>query len=160
MAVFILALTTLGIYVTSGEVKKDLGRDFMLWRSGSVESPAQHHVLGPQARTFKAPQNFTPDAGLHFSLFDEAQYLIKVSPYLHISPDGVNSELYGISMYHQLHCLEALRDAITNPDHRSHDHGDTAKVGKQTDHLVHCIDYISQVRSVFVIHPPKGFPQS
>ena len=57
---------------------------------------------------------------------------------------------YGISMFHQLHCLTVLRGLIfpetsqhhglsTSPSHSGDDHEDAV-------HWAHCFDYIAQVR--------------
>lgn len=62
---------------------------------------------------------------------------------------------YGISMFHQLHCLQMIRrafiDAMQNStstsfyhSHTSHTH--TREVNDGAEHLMHCFDYIRQVR--------------
>lgn len=140
----LLMLTALTMYVASNGQIQVLSRSHLLWMSGSTADSARQLALGPYPRTIMPPQNSSPDAGLPFSLLDEAQHLTTVSPYLRVSSDGVNVELYGISMYHQLHCLQSLREAITkNGDHQHSEHK-RREAGRE-EHLVHCIDYISQV---------------
>ena len=45
---------------------------------------------------------------------------------------------YGVSMYHQLHCMEMIRAALGGDSSRHSGHGDEP-------HLKHCLDYITQV---------------
>lgn len=93
--------------------------------------------LGGHLRFIDAPQDARPDTGFKFSLYDEALHLTDISPYLNIITSGGNEVgYYGVSMYHQLHCLDMLRGAITSRKRSEHH-----------DHLIHCIDYISQVRN-------------
>jgi len=62
-------------------------------------------------------------------------------------------DYYGVSMYHQLHCLKMLRDKIEgkgsgHEHHGSHGHERRVIDDQVTpDHLIHCLDYISQVSS-------------
>lgn len=131
----------------------------------SSEISGSRTSLGLYTRIFHAPQKSTPDPGLNFSLYDEAQYLVGASPYLRVSSDGTNIDLYGVSMYHQLHCLEAIRSSVTGL-RSSHVHGGDGdgEIAHQADHLLHCIDYISQVScfspsySIFVDHPLTKVP--
>lgn len=145
----LVALTTVGIYIISGTVAT-VTQKYVLQLS-VPGTPNERFRLGPQARSFKPPRNTTPDPGLRFSLWEEAQHMTRVGPFLHISKDGVSDELYGISMYHQLHCLDMLRAAIMNPDSPRHVHkrdmeSDTEDdMETELDHLIHCIDYISEV---------------
>ena len=62
---------------------------------------------------------------------------------------------YGVSMFHQLHCVMMLRDRlIGGGGHKMHHHARDSNAGNQSedqpgteeDHLVHCLDYIAQVR--------------
>ena len=58
---------------------------------------------------------------------------------------------YGISMFHQLHCLGIIRSALQQaiPGHahairdEAHHHGDH----QDPNHMLHCVDYIRQVGS-------------
>ncbi|KAK2041680.1 hypothetical protein LZ31DRAFT_448567, partial [Colletotrichum somersetense] len=53
--------------------------------------------------------------------------------------DG-NVEFYGVSMYHQLHCLTMIRKYFTNLTTVN----DGNRLASHEDHLLHCIDYLSQ----------------
>ena len=62
---------------------------------------------------------------------------------------------FGVSMFHQLHCVMMLRDRLVGDGgHQMHHHArdDNAESqsedqpGTAEDHLVHCLDYIAQVR--------------
>lgn len=111
------------------------GRDYVPWLSECSTNLSSRVSLGTQQRIVNTPQDSTPDAELQFSLLDEANYLTTISPYLHVSSDGLSSEPFGISFYHQLHCLDALRTKIIATNLKPH----------EIEHLIHCIDYISQV---------------
>lgn len=66
------------------------------------------------------------------------------------------THLYGISMFHQLHCLamireafqalQALSDPTPSPSRgpRRHEHGNSTS---KENHWLHCFDYLGQVRS-------------
>jgi Mycotoxin biosynthesis protein UstYa len=71
--------------------------------------------------------------------------------------------LFGITMFHQLHCLQMIRMAIqnltlgpsTNSSHNGHSlkirHGEPGEMDKEMDengpqHWQHCFDYLRQVR--------------
>ncbi|KAM7208536.1 protein of unknown function (DUF3328) domain containing protein [Naviculisporaceae sp. PSN 640] len=95
-------------------------------------------IHGSHQRVINRPQDSTPDTGFRYSLSEEAHYLTKVSPYLRVRITETSEvQLYGISMYHQLHCLDSLRDSVTGAG--GHHHNESL-----VEHLVHCIDYISQ----------------
>lgn len=62
---------------------------------------------------------------------------------------------YGVSMFHQLHCVEMLRAVLRG---KGHQHGVKGRRGLQApphqleegemsaeEHLEHCLDYITQV---------------
>lgn len=53
---------------------------------------------------------------------------------------------YGVSMHHQLHCLKMLRDRIEDK-HSNHSHEQHEVIDDHVapDHLIHCLDYLSQV---------------
>jgi hypothetical protein len=108
------------------------------WLSGKCEAEAEHLLYGEFGlRTINSPQDSRPDPGFALSLYDEALYLTEISPSLYLSTRAHEKpELYGVSMYHQLHCLDALQGKILGKPMKEH---------YDTNHLIHCIDYISQV---------------
>jgi hypothetical protein len=75
--------------------------------------------------------------------------------FLHVQEPIGPPRQYGVSMFHQLHCLDALRAALLGGKH----HHEEAFIDELDDtmsegaHLVHCIDYIAQVSSNRVIFP-------
>jgi hypothetical protein len=112
-------------------------------------------VLGPHLRTVNAPDAANEDDGM--SLLDEAHTADK-GGFLHVREKSGRTNYYGISMYHQLHCLKMLRERIEGKhvDQQDHHHQDQSSNHKREviddqktpDHLIHCIDYISQVCSI------------
>jgi hypothetical protein len=76
-------------------------------------------------------------------------------------------DLVGISMFHQLHCLQLVRKSIKQmlrktkdateshqQEHTLHGHEEfnphSNRMGIQDDHLLHCLDYIAQVNSFYL----------
>ncbi|EIM87135.1 uncharacterized protein STEHIDRAFT_96132 [Stereum hirsutum FP-91666 SS1] len=58
---------------------------------------------------------------------------------------GPKKRFFGLSMYHQIHCLDALRLAIQgkNP-HGEHNLGSSGKEHWKEDHSDHCLNYLRQ----------------
>lgn len=58
---------------------------------------------------------------------------------------------YGLSMFHQLHCLIVLRGLLFPGTSQNHEHStspsNTGKPHQDSVHWAHCLDYIAQVRS-------------
>lgn len=73
---------------------------------------------------------------------------------------------FGVSMFHQLHCLELLRGRIAgnneseihHHNHHDHDHAIESQLPSQNyqdDHVQHCLDYLAQVNTPTHPHPQK-----
>lgn len=62
---------------------------------------------------------------------------------------------YGVSMFHQLHCLIVLRGLLFPGTSQNHEHSTSpSKTGEphqDSVHWAHCLDYIAQVRSILVL---------
>ena len=58
---------------------------------------------------------------------------------------------YGVTVFHQLHCLAMIRATINSL--RSKDTDDGGSGGVDIVHADHCIDYIRQVRTSQLSHP-------
>lgn len=57
---------------------------------------------------------------------------------------GPERRFFGISMYHQLHCLDSLRSAIVyGPDWHGH-HDRQLNKRAQVPHVHHCLNYLRQ----------------
>lgn len=55
---------------------------------------------------------------------------------------GPQKRFFGLSMYHQLHCLDSLRRAILGG---THGHGRTSQTFKRdVEHSSHCLNYLRQ----------------
>lgn len=97
------------------------------------------------------------------SLLQDSRQIIKIdqgNSFARMSSPGEETRSYGVSMFHQLHCLEMLRGAIHKRQHESHQHGSRAvardrleapehvlkadKPMSLEEHLDHCLDYLSQ----------------
>ena len=50
---------------------------------------------------------------------------------------GQEKRLFGISMYHQIHCLQQLQQAITRDIESNHKY--------ENDHIQHCLNYLKQM---------------
>ncbi|KII91606.1 hypothetical protein PLICRDRAFT_38403 [Plicaturopsis crispa FD-325 SS-3] len=60
---------------------------------------------------------------------------------------GPNKRFFGVAMYHQLHCLDSLRMAITRgPEHDHRRDAEFSGYGKraQVPHVNHCLNYLRQ----------------
>jgi Mycotoxin biosynthesis protein UstYa len=55
-----------------------------------------------------------------------------------------NTEIFSISMYHQLHCLAMIRHAYYHPLDAHMHHGGRSDASQRTVHLDHCFDYLRQ----------------
>jgi hypothetical protein len=83
--------------------------------------------------------------------------------YIEAKGDDQSRHDYGISMYHQLHCLQMIRSAIqdlqsqveggstmehgdTNMAH-GHTRGEAPHNHLESHHWLHCFDYLRQVRT-------------
>jgi len=62
------------------------------------------------------------------------------------TPKNKDSEVYTVSMFHQLHCLIAIRSHLWGLDSASKSHNQTAldKLYADTMHMDHCFDYVRQ----------------
>lgn len=63
------------------------------------------------------------------------------SEFIQLSERGSKAKHYGVSMFHQLHCLESLRAAI---HHSAHQHAAKREMD-EVGHLDHCFQYLTQV---------------
>ncbi|RAK96760.1 uncharacterized protein BO80DRAFT_428764 [Aspergillus ibericus CBS 121593] len=72
------------------------------------------------------------------------------------SSDNPQPQYFGISMFHQLHCLDMIRDSITTSTNNnttpaeSNEHHHTHHTRSYEGmHIGHCLDYLAQVRLLF-----------
>jgi Mycotoxin biosynthesis protein UstYa len=99
--------------------------------------------LGPRLRTINAPHALVRDQEV--SLLQESNTADK-GGFIRLRENDGRVNYYGVSMYHQLHCIKMLRDRIEGNDVGSHTHKRESIDDQVTpDHLIHCLDYIAQV---------------
>jgi Mycotoxin biosynthesis protein UstYa len=55
-----------------------------------------------------------------------------------------DTEIFSISMYHQLHCLAMIRHAYYHPLDAHMHHGGRSDAAQRAAHLDHCFDYLRQ----------------
>ena len=74
-----------------------------------------------------------------------------------------NLEAYGISMFHQLHCLSNIRRALQQQYEpmnsvaaENTNHGEHSAVHSDMNHILHCMDYIRQVEVPYSCFPDRG----
>lgn len=60
--------------------------------------------------------------------------------FVHLGP---NKRFFSLSLYHQIHCLESLRNAILNRGHHAHDAADGMRK-RDVEHSAHCLNYLRQ----------------
>ncbi|KAL1963163.1 hypothetical protein VTN77DRAFT_8596 [Rasamsonia byssochlamydoides] len=69
---------------------------------------------------------------------------------------------FGVSMFHQLHCLELLRNQIRNESEtEQHHHAFESQSHYQDQHLEHCLDYLAQsivCAADDTLEPPEIYP--
>ena len=80
--------------------------------------------------------------------------------FLQVQRHNGEVEEYGISLFHQLHCLQMIRSLLLNQSWASHHH-DAGQVD-DGPHWAHCVDYLAQVRFLVsmptaVIHNSRHF---
>jgi hypothetical protein len=60
--------------------------------------------------------------------------------FIHLGPD---KRFFSLSLYHQIHCLNSLRQTILNRGHQHRDAGEgVAK--RDVEHSAHCLNYLRQ----------------
>jgi len=120
-----------------------------------AESSAVHlPALDPDAYNFPSylPMSFGPPVSLtlensvHYtvdSLESDAEYESlypgKHRGFIHLGP---HKRFFGLSMFHQLHCLDSLRKAIRETGHHNVSGGTGEEHG--IEHSVHCLNYLRQ----------------
>lgn len=126
-------------------------------RSASLKED-EPEFLGRFLKQFHSSDDESEDGETQdSSLLDEAR-LTKNGGFLRLQQPGGPVGFYGVSMYHQLHCLEMLRDGITGAvtGHGNHSHHGAGSHDEQAEesfhHLLHCVDYLAQVCFPFIMH--------
>ncbi|KAL2129308.1 hypothetical protein VTI74DRAFT_7954 [Chaetomium olivicolor] len=83
--------------------------------------------------------------------------------FVQLRENGANPKRYGVSMFHQLHCLELLRSSAVSDCSASHAH--RARGVDEIDHIEHCFQYLAQgitcaaddtIEPSFVAETPAG----
>jgi hypothetical protein len=87
--------------------------------------------------------------------------------YINVREKNQTRHDYGISMYHQLHCLQMIRTAIQdlqsqigeqsqNHNNMHHDRSQALNDHPGPMHWLHCLDYLRQVSIRQLPSPPNG----
>lgn len=129
--------------------------NFAMFSSDKHQSTAHINVV------FSEHENYQNLSHVYDSLWK--QLLAPNGGFL-IRTDGNQQHRYGISMYHQLHCLQMIRTAIqdlqgvepvsgSKHDSNSHmqhhkDQGPATNAHPGPDHYLHCLDYLRQVSTL------------
>jgi Mycotoxin biosynthesis protein UstYa len=165
--------------------------------SSSSNAKSESNSLGSHPRTFfsdllpaivlgRRPENERKED----TLLDQAQSA-KTGGFLMLSENGAKVKSYGVSMFHQLHCVDMLRDTVKELHEDEHGDGNATEMHAHyarrrlrwraglnvvehqlqgnldpTDHLDHCLDYISQVGGLSakfirfhpIASPSRSFP--
>jgi len=103
------------------------------------------HTLGPQPSTFllDLDDDLTNTSLLHQVGRYQGNVFVLIK-----QKDDEKPLAYGISMFHQLHCIEMLRDALQGKPHAHGHHSSQKRQIDPEEHVAHCLDYISQVRLI------------
>lgn len=118
-----------------------------------------YEMLHPQDEDHNTSQEEYPE-----TLLSRVQDILKSNSgndFMKIREKGHPVKNFGVSMLHQLHCLEMLKNIIENggeAQHGGHSHGgrsypeakqrddlDEIKLADGADHATHCLEYIAQV---------------
>lgn len=105
------------------------------------------NVLGPQPNPFLL--KLDDDPANSSLLYQAGRYQGNI--FLRMKQKGDEKPLpYGISMFHQLHCVEMLRNALQGNIHGHHpSHSRPRERGiDHEEHIAHCLEYIAQVRPI------------
>jgi hypothetical protein len=153
LIVFILITFISLSYILFGHSTRNLSRLFSY-----APKPTDTPSLGTSFQTFfhDALNPSDPD---YQSLLSQARQVIAIdgsNGFLRMREEGEEEAVsYGVSMFHQLHCVEMLRAVLRG---KGHQHGVKGRRGLQApphqleegemsaeEHLEHCLDYITQV---------------
>ncbi|KAK4155424.1 hypothetical protein C8A00DRAFT_41973 [Chaetomidium leptoderma] len=102
--------------------------------------------LGPEPQTFTYNLDAESSANGSGSLLRSTKSIYQhtegnIFLQMH-EPGDRDVRMYGVSMFHQLHCLKMIEDALKQGP-GSHSHGEESSDGET--HLSHCFKYIVQV---------------
>ncbi|EHA18596.1 hypothetical protein ASPNIDRAFT_37801 [Aspergillus niger ATCC 1015] len=137
-----LTVTFLGVLAVSF-LRMNNGADFWIpWLRVSHIS-CDSGALGPYLETFSYHRSesevASPDP---FS----AKWMDSSSTgFVQIHEAGGKTKHYGVSMFHQLHCLESLKMALKHESHHTRYWERRGEgEGEGEDHLEHCLQYLEQ----------------
>lgn len=57
---------------------------------------------------------------------------------------GPNRRFFGLVMYHQIHCLDSLREAILGQGHHGGAGAGAGRTKRDVEHAQHCLNYLRQ----------------
>jgi hypothetical protein len=130
--------------------------DTLKW-SGFSTNRLDSQLLGPHLKSFNRPDGSKADQGVYIHLDDEG--LASGRAFVRIQEAGATAKVLGVSMFHQLHCIEMLRANLQRSSVGPQGHPQSGVHGKEDshkhalhdddeddDHLIHCLDYLAQVR--------------
>lgn len=135
LSVFATTLVLLGTYHYLAESS---------WLSAFLKVGGSSHNIqslepGLHPRTF-----FPETSASSSSLLQDAQ-VTRNGGFLMIKSDDAAPVGYGISVFHQIHCIEMLRASLFPVD-GLHEHDHTGSRHEEREHLGHCLDYLAQVQ--------------
>ncbi|CAL1709730.1 unnamed protein product [Somion occarium] len=104
------------------------------WQGDDYPNALPLHLGDPVALTLEDSRHYaldTPDADAEYRSIYPGNHL----GFIRLGP---NKRFFGLSMYHQMHCLDSLRHAILG---RGHTH---ASRKRDVEHAQHCLNYLRQ----------------
>lgn len=151
LLVFALLLSSLTIFILW---TKDIPQVLEFVRPSFHDGAQQYQPVQEMPRRFFAVEP-GPDEGM--TLIEE-NHLTPNGGFLHVVEPSGRTSFYGISMYHQLHCIDMLRAGLAGgalPSEHEHHHqarDEPRPTDKLTsNHMEHCLDYLAQVSPLLLL---------
>lgn len=109
-----------------------------------------HHVPNPPPvytdRTFEPISDLKSFTSLDVAVKDKSWEQITQGGFLHVRDGSDEIQGYGVSMFHQIHCLNMIRNMLLDqPMSHAHEASDWTE---DKMHWLHCLDYLAQVSTL------------
>lgn len=106
-----------------------------------------HHVPNPPPvytdRMFEPISDLKSFTSLEIAVKDKSWEQLTEGGFLHVQDADGEVQGYGVSMFHQMHCLNMIRNMLLDvPMSHAHEASDWTE---DKMHWLHCLDYLAQV---------------
>lgn len=142
LSLVIIAITTsIHLFFAQNEKVYQLNSVCTKPCSSKCDSDIERSHLQPQKFTYR---RYDPSHDDSLSLLSKAGSILangNGSQFIQLRERSSKAKHHGVSMFHQLHCLESLRAALYHSTHQHVAKREMDEVG----HLDHCFEYLTQV---------------